>query len=385
MTNSNLVDKIKSTVETAFDMQFDDVYSFEDLSTSVKTINHEAPDNAGNIDIEFPKQVQADLTQNDESALDHVKCRTHWKESNIEVLPKTETPLKPDYNGPRDYLCYSIQDVVIDLIPGEEYTIEKYSKNHVNGVARDVSVAIATALNSVPMFILGDYEPFMVEDHKLEPFDNVNHGQTFTIVYIPQFKELFFFVLGGYQDTPSLAIYQKTKVHKLDNDYLDLDWLPTTYNEKLLVTEYRAADFGQPYLTADMVNEGQRLIIYWDHVRYETVVVKHPFADPSNEYAPIFAAGNLSHIEDGYANTGEPFALDIYENSTYPHYGDLERHTLSIYTAEENKLPDNYIPDDVVRVVDDGKALVIKSSTVDSTKMFKITVDDSGTLSATPV
>ena len=46
------------------------------------------------------------------------------------------------------------------------------------------------------------------------------------------------------------------------------------------------------------------------------------------------------------------------------------------------KLPEKYIDEEIQRVGDD---VIINSSTTGSTKRFKITVDDSGTLSATEV
>ena len=46
------------------------------------------------------------------------------------------------------------------------------------------------------------------------------------------------------------------------------------------------------------------------------------------------------------------------------------------------KLLEDYIPDTIQRVGDD---VIIPSSTLDSTKKFKITVDDSGAITATEV
>jgi hypothetical protein len=51
----------------------------------VKTINGVEADENGNINIET-EQVQADLTQNDENALDYVKGRTHWSEIVEEIV-----------------------------------------------------------------------------------------------------------------------------------------------------------------------------------------------------------------------------------------------------------------------------------------------------------
>ena len=58
--------------------------------------------------------------------------------------------------------------------------------------------------------------------------------------------------------------------------------------------------------------------------------------------------------------------------------------TRRIATADGGvkKFPVSYIPDIIQRVGDD---VIINSSTTNSTKKFKITVDDAGTISATEV
>lgn len=369
MTNSNLVDKIKSTVETTFDMKFDDVYSFEDLSTSVKTINHEAPDNAGNIDIEFPKQVQADLTQNDESALDHVKGRTHWSTLNsIEILPSMFFEIEEGFQ--------STLNQKVELEIGKTYTV-LFNNAYIQCVATSVS------LEGDPI-ALGNLTKYGY---------NIGVGYGFGILVYPDNRVTIDWYNATSDDVTTgmsnyLGVYDNNEiVNKLDNKYLNLDWIPTNTREMLLSSCPSVADYGIPFLTTGMIHKDQSLIVYWDGIRYECVVSTIAGYSESE----FLFIGNRSFcngkdtVTETYENTGEPFLLEVGKASTYSVYHDLKFHSISVYTIEENKLPDNYIPDDIVRVVDDGKALVIKSSTVDSTKIFKITVDDSGTLSATPV
>lgn len=60
----------------------------------------------------------------------------------------------------------------------------------------------------------------------------------------------------------------------------------------------------------------------------------------------------------------------------------VSRLTIPGYTGFDPKIKEEYIPNIIQRV---GEAVIINSSTEGSTKRFKITVDDSGTISATEV
>ena len=80
---------------------------------------------------------------------------------------------------------------------------------------------------------------------------------------------------------------------------------------------------------------------------YQHVHGKYNIEDTSNTYAEIVGNGYETEKSNAYT-------LDWYGNAWYA--GTVE-----------------------------GKALILPSSTTDSTKKFKITVDDNGTLSATEV
>ena len=73
----------------------------------------------------------------------------------------------------------------------------------------------------------------------------------------------------------------------------------------------------------------------------------------------------------------------FYEQVSYFETLDTSAsHTISVKTAEEVITPmaEEFLPN-----ILDIDSIIMKSSTTDSTKKFKITVDDNGTISATEV
>lgn len=97
--------------------------------------------------------------------------------------------------------------------------------------------------------------------------------------------------------------------------------------------------------------------------------------------------GNATFIVTGnpsYDDTGEPFVIrlnfdagDIFGTTTL----EAGNHTISIngLTRTIIKIPKEFLPDDI------GTAIIVKSSTEGSSKRFKITVDDSGAITATEI
>ena len=112
--------------------------------------------------------------------------------------------------------------------------------------------------------------------------------------------------------------------------------------------------------------------ISWDGTVYECTCV----SSPEN----VKFIGNLSIIAN-MADTGEPFIIGDSDQGVS--IGTLDTsltHTISISqysSGEVVKIDEKFIPD--------VSSLTIKSSTAGSTKKFKITVNDSGTISATEI
>ena len=120
--------------------------------------------------------------------------------------------------------------------------------------------------------------------------------------------------------------------------------------------------------------KGQTYTVNWDGTEYECVgVVFNP------EESEI---GNTSIVGEG-SDTGEPF-LYVYNieqhTSLFVTLDTAASHTISVKTTVETVTPmaEEFLPSEV-------NELIMNSSTPDSTKKFKITVDDSGTLKATEV
>ena len=169
---------------------------------------------------------------------------------------------------------------------------------------------------------------------------------------------------------------------------LTFDYMPEGYPTKsvqttTLMEEQQVAftlNGGNGFYMAPVTNafeivDGQTYTINWDGTEYECV----GFNLDSKSSAVL---GNLSIVGAG-SDTGEPF---IYSYNTKRHTGMLATldtsasHTISVKTIEEVVTPmaEEFLPSEI-------NELIMNSSTPDSTKKFRITVDDNGTISATEV
>ncbi len=117
---------------------------------------------------------------------------------------------------------------------------------------------------------------------------------------------------------------------------------------------------------------GETYKVSWDGTVYECVCVS---------MKGTCVIGNASIIGEG-SDSGEPFFMIIFNGQGIEiDTADTSvSHTISIsqcVAGEVVKIDEKFIPD--------VSGLIVKSSTADSTKKFRITVDDSGTISATEV
>ena len=114
---------------------------------------------------------------------------------------------------------------------------------------------------------------------------------------------------------------------------------------------------------------GHTYTVTWDGVEYECLCAD----DDKNRYL-----GNNS-IFGNSDNTGEPFLYDYYQNA-FATLDTSASHTISVKTTAETVTPmaAEFLPSEI-------NELIMNSSTAGSTKKFKITVDDSGAITATEV
>lgn len=146
--------------------------------------------------------------------------------------------------------------------------------------------------------------------------------------------------------------------------------------ETVLVEESTVSFYASPSGSQGTVQStfsptvGETYKVSWDGAVYECTCVD----------SGGIVIGNLSIIGEG-SDTGEPFVIIPKKSGLVIHTKDTSAsHTISIsgYIESVVKINPKYLPTEV-------NELIMNSSTPNSTKKFKITVDDSGTLKATEI
>ena len=127
--------------------------------------------------------------------------------------------------------------------------------------------------------------------------------------------------------------------------------------------------------------EGQTYTVNWDGTEYKCV----GFTIDEDKCG----FGNLYLLKVG-DDTGEPFSYTY--NKTYAISGFMTPDTSASHTISVKKIEETITPmaEEFMPVIPSDKMptvpyLLVNSSTTNSTKVFKLTVDDSGAISATEV
>lgn len=162
-------------------------------------------------------------------------------------------------------------------------------------------------------------------------------------------------------------------VHKLNNNYLDMDWFPK-YKIKVLAGEVVANNgmygYTEMFYNTDRMEEYSEIfsqclkrpfIVYIDGKRYDT---------PPMTYS---MDGNYYMYNDGTTKFG--VMLTSYAASVLVYNASMVGKHVELYMVKPEAMPEEFMPESV-------GDLVMRSSTKDSTKMFKITVNDNGEIIA---
>ena len=151
------------------------------------------------------------------------------------------------------------------------------------------------------------------------------------------------------------------------NDFIDLGVTAPSFNEGLY---YKVE--GEVSFLNNTANQRHTLQInkYCEAASGHSIALGTIYDSAVGRNFNISFGGNNSYYPGKLitSSSGSPNSYTITVNFTI--------------VSEVKQLPEEYIPNTIQRVGDD---VIISSSTADSTKKFKITVDDSGNLSATEV
>lgn len=288
----------------------------------------------------------SDLDQNKLSTEDYLAARTHWVEGGvIEVFPETTMQLTGDIDT-----AYALQSLM-PLVGGTTYKVTW------NGVVYEC-VAFEYEEKGVLVYMLGDYAQLMGKGSTGEPF--------IIMAYSEAAAELvgtygLITSIGVAQEVTVSIVYDGEVIHKLDNKFLDLAWIPAITGETQLAAEKTVTNkSGTPTdttggftdLTLDDVWGGMPIIVYFDGTRYEfSITVLEGYAVTDN-YAE-FLQGTSSI----------PFYLSIYDKKTTLGITGGGSHTASVYTYAYRKLPWQYIPEiSEISAINDTNVLAIMNA-----------------------
>lgn len=235
--------------------------------------------------------------------------RTHWTEGRgkVEILPECQPTYIPDDR----IFSLEFASSLSNLVAGETYIVNW------NGVEYPSVAVDGAAIGEPGIKLLGDVytlsEGAVGTAPTGEPFVMAMAlEQGVTIVPFDGTTEL------------TLSIYQSGEiVHKLDNKYLDLDWMPSA-NKAVLIPEQRITDSTiNNKLTTDFIpTDGQKVVVYFEGVRLPGVV------GTDGEKTWITPRGFLGNMGDYFYVTTIPYPeLDPdykTDNSFYLHYTETD-------------------------------------------------------------
>lgn len=185
------------------------------------------------------------------------------------------------------------------------------------------------------------------------------------------------------------------------NDYNNLDNIPcgeTTEPTDTVSLDLTDEEIVNSCLNGYMYRISEVAPSYEDLVNGGSYTESTPYED-EKEQVRTFSQGTVSYAEGAYALIGNGLVSIIYDPTyfgegatkgtwvTYTDNGDgtfsgatsLTINNFSGYvTKKVTKMPEKFLPESV-------ESVILRSSTAGSTKKFKLTVDDSGAITATEV
>jgi len=291
------------------------------------------------------------------------KCpQAYSEEAVVEILPSIV--MKADEEG---MMLISKQ---INVIAGETYTV-KWNGTEYTCTAR--------AVEGVPYYILGDAAAAGLEGVE-------STGEPFVVLCMTELVDGMYGAAMSLEGLAyaSLSIFGKSEVvEPIDDKYINSLWLPKT--KKVESERYRTT-FTPTDTSGYFLN--YRHMTYFNLELWAFIKAKIIFdgveyiASPTVSY--YNGNPNWMLVPEGYSTENAPFLLSGTFGSTGDYGGVYtqtnEQHTMIIYIIAEEiiTMPEEFMPESV-------EGVVVRSSTEGSTKLFKITVDDTGAIKATEV
>lgn len=328
------------------------------LNSKVTTVNGASPDDNGNVEVQAG--VQSDWNQNDETAIDYVKNRPFYKElDDVTVIPEQTPELLYNENG---LYVYNIVEQHIPNV-GDECTITLGDQHY---------TCIVTSVNG--SLVLGNTSIMGTGTDTGEPFVIVLGEKM--LASLSPINELI-------SCTAKSFVYSSMPMEYLDNA------AKTIHIDSDIITLERAIE------VASSLYYGQCDLVIWGGYMFTSILGVG--ADNTrlidicgNEYNIIcendaYDIGTLYFDEAAYPikNTNLRSFLRISKSTGYPYVfvnsvslGDATEDI--IFAVNNNGLKNKKRFKVLGNGTVEAYSIILPSTTADSTKQFRITVDDSG-------
>lgn len=229
----------------------------------------------------------------------------------------------PDYTIESDSDIYAIPH--LGLVSGNTYTIK------IAGVAEYKCVASTVTVEGITGVAMGNIAAYSGAGDTGEPF--VLFEIPTEYVEFVGFNVIIIGVNGGLQLPATFSILGSTQeIRKLDNDCLDLAWLPT--EEDTIVVEETTVEHGQPLdgIGFNDYKVGAKLAVRIDGVRYPVTITS-----AGSGIDAFFYIGDPSFVT-------VPFFANIMATQAWFNFADGRPHAVSVYTVKVNQMPEEFLP-----------------------------------------
>lgn len=275
---------------------------------------------AAQIETAIEKMPQSDWNQNDAAAKDYIKNRPFYEEGGfVEVLPATT--LTMEYN-PDEGTSTAVIEGKLELQNGVEYTImwngTEYQCTAVEVVDGDVT---STALGAIGIITGVDCTDC-----------------PFIILPIPSDEGVWATIILGLGEYTQITIsIAKGGIKKLDNKFLDLEWLPITVEKEIFpLTEY-TEQINEIPIEFDELIKYKEAIIYCDGGRYVWPIVHEHRELDTDCGIYLMTAPTLE---------ASKCVIQVPCNNFSSQVGFMTSgaHTLSISVPVANTIPEKFLP-----------------------------------------
>lgn len=269
----------------------------------------------------------------------YIKDMYYTEAGFVDVLPSATYGLQENGSGITITTAFSV-------VEGEAYVVT------LDGTKYETKAQHAQDVDMGGITVVGNASFWNNEDAGFVYDDT---GEPFCLVMLPaEYNSSVGYALVQFKPalsatTVSFGIQQKGEevVHKIDNKYIDSEWL-ATYGDGYLVEEISyntdektlAGGVALPNgtITAAVLAEHSEVTVIYDGTRYLSTVYSTD--------AGIFV-GNLGFLGGSNPNTGEPFVIQVQgSTSSILNLADGD-HTLAIVIekSEPIKLPEKFLPE----------------------------------------